>query len=173
MVTMAGGLGENASKVVSIIHRSDPSKVVTVRMNASVQTPESFAAESYPIQPGDTIFVARSGIVYIVGDLKTPGGFQVEHNERLTLLDAVALAGGPTPTSRLNDARLIRKGEHGREEMQVDLKKILYGEGPDMLLQDGDILFVPVSQRKVYTSQAIQSVIGAATAYALYKSSAQ
>jgi polysaccharide export outer membrane protein len=168
MITMAGGLGDNASKTVSIIHRNDPSKVVTVRMNVSVQTPESFAAESYPIQPGDTIFVARSGVIYIVGDIKSPGGYQVEHNERLTLLDAVALAGGPTSTSKLWDARLIRRGEHGREELQVDLKKILYGSGPDMLLQDGDILFVPVSQRKLYTAQAIGAVIGAATQYALY-----
>ena len=169
MVTMAGGLGESASKTISIVHRSDPSKVVTVRMNVSVQTPETFAAESYPIQPGDTIFVARSGVMYVVGDLKAPGGFQVEHNERLTLLDAVALAGGPTATSKLWDARLIRKGENGREEIQVDLKKILYGSGPDILLQDGDILFVPISQRKVYTSIAINAIIGAATQYALYK----
>jgi polysaccharide export outer membrane protein len=168
MITMAGGLGDTASKTVSIIHRNDPSKVVTVRMNVSVQTPESFAAESYPIQSGDTIYVARSGIIYVVGDLKAPGGYQVEHNERLTLLDAVALAGGPTPTSKLWDARLIRRGEHGREELQVDLKKILYGSGPDLLLQDGDILFVPISQRKVYTAQAISAVIGAATQYALY-----
>lgn len=168
MITMAGGLGDSASKTVSIIHRSDPSKVITVRMNVSVQTPESFAAESYPIQSGDTIYVARSGIIYIVGDLKSPGGYQVEHNERLTLLDAVALAGGPTATSKLWDARLIRRSEHGREELQVDLKKILYGTGPDMLLQDGDILFVPISQRKVYTAQAIGAVIGAATQYALY-----
>ncbi len=169
MVTMAGGLGESASKVISIIHRSDPSKVITVRMNVSVQTPESFAAESYPVLPGDTIFVARSGVVYIVGDLRQPGGYQVEHNDRLTLLDAIALAGGPTTTSRLSDARLIRKGQHGREELQVDLHKILYGVGPDILLQDGDILFVPVSQRKIYTQQAIQAVIGAATQYSLYK----
>jgi polysaccharide export outer membrane protein len=168
MVTMAGGLGESASKDISIIHRNDPSKVITVRMNVAVQTPESFAAESFPIQPGDTVFVARSGIVYVVGDLKAPGGFQVEHNERLTLLDAVALAGGPTATSKLSDARLIRRSEHGREEIEVDLKKLLYGVGPDVLLQDGDILFVPVSQRKLYTQQAIAGVIGAATGYALY-----
>jgi len=173
MITMAGGLGDSASKTISIVHRSDPSKVITVRMNVGVQTPESFAAESFPIQPGDTIFVARSGVVYVVGDLKVPGGYQVEHNNRLTLLDAVALAGGPTPTSKLWDARLIRRTEHGREELQVDLKKILYGTGPDMLLQDGDILFVPVSQRKVYTATAITAIIGAATQYALYKESNQ
>ena len=173
MVTQAGGLGPAASQVISIIHRSDPSKVITVRMNVAVQTPESFAAESYPIQPGDTIFVARSGVVYVVGDMKTPGAFQVEHNDRLTVLDAVALAGGPTLTSKLSDARLIRKGVRGREEVQLNLQRILYGEGPDMLLQDGDILYVPISNRKVYTTQLIQAAIGAATQYSLFKISQQ
>jgi hypothetical protein len=35
-------------------------------------------------------------------------------------------------------------------------------------LQDGDIVYVPISQRKVFTQQAIASIIGAATSYALY-----
>jgi dTDP-4-dehydrorhamnose reductase len=152
MVTMAGGLGESASKVISIIHRSDPSKVITVRMNVSVQTPESFAAESYPVLPGDTIFVARSGVVYIVGDLRQPGGYQVEHNDRLTLLDAIALAGGPTTTSRLSDARLIRKGQHGREELQVDLHNI-YTTGNPGGDRRGHAIFVVQTHDEQLTSR--------------------
>ena len=171
MLAAAGGLNENASKTVSIVHRSNPEKILTVKLNVGAQTPKSIEAANIQVMPGDTIFVARSGIVYMVGDLTRPGGYQVEHNDRLTLLDAVALAGGPTQTSKLWDARLIRRSEAGREELKVDLKKILYGGGPDMLLADGDILYVPISQRRVYTQLAIQAVIGAATSYLIYRES--
>ncbi len=171
MLAAAGGLNDSASKTVSIVHRSDPGKIITVKLNVGAQTPGSIEAANIQIRPGDTIFVARSGIVYVVGDLARPGGYQVEHNDRLSLLDAVALAGGPTQTSKLWDARLIRRSPMGREEMKIDLKKILYGGGPDMLMADGDILYVPISQRRIYTQQAIQAIIGAATAFGIYKES--
>ncbi|MGI8771256.1 MAG: polysaccharide biosynthesis/export family protein [Acidobacteriaceae bacterium] len=173
ILAQAGGLGESASKTVSIVHRNDPSHIITVKLNVGPQTPASIAAANIAILPGDTIYVARSGVVYVVGDLNRPGGYQVEHNNRLTLLEAVALAGGPTQTSKLSDARLIRRSETGREELKVDLKKILYGGGPDMLLTDGDILFVPISQRKVFTQRGIDTAINAASAFALYKLSTQ
>jgi polysaccharide export outer membrane protein len=169
ILAQAGGLGEAASKTVSIVHRNDPSHIITVKLNVGPPTPASIAAANIAILPGDTIYVARSGVVYIVGELNRPGGYQVEHNNRLTMLEAIALAGGPTPISKLADARLIRRSDTGREELKVDLKKILYGGGPDMLLADGDILYVPVSQRKVYTQRAIDAAIGAATGFALFK----
>ncbi len=169
MLALAGGLNDSASKTVSIVHRGDPNKITTVTLHVGAQTPASVMAANMQVGPGDTIFVARSGIVYVVGDLNRPGGYQVEHNNRLTLLDAVALAGGPTQTSKLWDARLIRRTDTGREELKIDLKKILYGGGPDMLMTDGDILYVPISQRKTYTLRAIDAVVGAATNYLTFK----
>ena len=169
ILAQAGGLGEGASKTVSIVHRNDPAHIVTIQLNVGRPTPASVAAANIPIVPGDTIYIARSGVVYVVGDLSRPGGYQVEHNNRLTLLEAVALAGGPTQTSKLTDARLIRRSETGREEIKIDLKKILYGGGPDVLMADGDILYVPISQRKVYSQLAINAVISAATSYAIFK----
>jgi polysaccharide export outer membrane protein len=169
MLALAGGLNGDASKTVSIVRRGDPHNITTVKLNVGAQTPESVAASNIAVQPGDTIFVARSGIVYVVGDLNRPGAYEVEHNDRLTLVEAVALAGGPTQTSKLWDARLIRRSQAGREEMKIDLKRILYGGGPDMLMADGDILYVPISQRRVYTREAIEGMIGVATAYGVFR----
>jgi hypothetical protein len=53
--------------------------------------------------------------------------------------------------------------------MRVDLQKVLYGGGPDMLLTDGDIVFVPTSVRKEYTQTIISGAIGAATSYGIYR----
>ena len=167
-LAQAGGLNDAASRTVSIVHAADPTNIIHVTLNVGAQTPESIAQGRIEILPGDTIFVARSGIVYVVGDLNRPGGFQVEHNNRLTLLEAMALAGGPTRTSKLSDARLIRRSPTGREELKVNLQKTLYGGGPDMLLTDGDILYVPISLRKQYEFQALDAAISTATSYAIY-----
>jgi polysaccharide export outer membrane protein len=168
-LAMAGGLNDIASRTVSIVHAADPRQIIHVTLNVGAQTPESIQEGRMEILPGDSIFVARSGIVYLVGELMRPGGFQVEHNNRLTLLEAVALAGGLTRTAKASQSRLIRRSATGREEMRVDLQKVLYGGGPDMLLTDGDIVFVPTSIRKEYTQSVISGAIGAATSYGIYR----
>jgi polysaccharide biosynthesis/export protein len=168
-LAMAGGLNDSASRTVSIVHAADPKHIIHVTLNVGAQTLESIEEGRMEILPGDSIFVARSGVIYLVGELTRPGGFQVEHNNRLTLLEAVALAGGLTRTAKGSQTRLIRRSATGREELTVNLDKVLYGGGPDMLLTDGDILFVPTSMRKLYTQQAVSAVIGSATTYGIYR----
>jgi polysaccharide biosynthesis/export protein len=168
-LAMAGGLNETASRTVSIVHAADPKHIIHVTLNVGAQTMESIEEGRMEILPGDAIFVARSGVIYLVGELQRPGGFQVEHNNRLTLLEAVALAGGLTRTAKGNQTRLIRRSATGREELTVNLDKVLYGGGPDMLLTDGDILFVPTSVRKIYTQQILAAAIGSATTYGIYR----
>jgi polysaccharide export outer membrane protein len=168
-LAMAGGLNDSASRTVSIVHAADTKRIIHVTLNVGAQTLESIEEGRMEILPGDAIFVARSGVIYLVGELTRPGGYQVEHNNRLTLLEAVALAGGLTRTAKGNQTRLIRRSPTGREELTVNLDKVLYGGGPDMLLTDGDILFVPTSSRKVYTQQILTAAIGTATAYGIYR----
>jgi polysaccharide biosynthesis/export protein len=170
MVAMAGGLNENAGKIVSVFHRGAPNSVRQVRLNVSVQTPGSIAESNFELLPGDTISVSRSGVIYVIGDVGRPGGFLVEHNERLTVMQALALAQGANQTASFGSTRLFRKseGENGRIVMAFDLKKILNGEASDMLMADGDILYVPVSYKKVYTLRAIEAMIAIGTDFAIY-----
>jgi polysaccharide export outer membrane protein len=168
-LAMAGGLNDSASRTVSIVHAANPKEIVHVTLNVGAQTPESIEQGRMEILPGDSIFVARSGVIYLVGELNRPGGYQVEHNNRLTLLEAVALAGGLTRTAKASNSRLIRRSPTGREELNVNLQKVLYGGGPDMLLTDGDIVYVPTSVRKVYTQQLIAAAIASATTYGIYR----
>jgi polysaccharide export outer membrane protein len=168
-LAMAGGLNDSASRTVSVVHAADPNNIIHVTLNVGAQTPESIQEGRMEILPGDHIFIARSGVIYLVGELQRPGGYQVEHNNRLTLLEAVALAGGLTRIAKGDQSRLIRRSETGREELTVDLHKVLYGGGPDMLLTDGDIVFVPSSIRKEYTQLVVNAAIGTAVAYGIYR----
>lgn len=170
MIAMAGGLNENAGKVASVFHRGDPADVRQVPLNVSVQTPESIEAGNFKLLPGDTISVSRSGVVYVIGDVGRSGGFLVEHNHRLSVLQALALAGGANQTAALNDARLMRQDSGGQHVLiEFSLKKLLNGKASDPLLSDGDVLYVPLSNKKLYSLKMLEAAIGAASGIAIYR----
>jgi len=170
MIAMAGGLNENAGKVASVFHRGNPNDVRQITLSVSVQTPSSIEKSNFELLPGDTISVSRSGVIYVIGDVGRPGGFLVEHNDRLSVLQALALAQGANQTASLGGARLMRKNEDGQHiVIEFDLKKILKGEASDMLLADGDVLYVPVSNTKVYSLRALEAIIGVGSQIAIYK----
>jgi polysaccharide export outer membrane protein len=170
MIALAGGLNENAGKVATVFHRNDPNDLRQVKLNVSVQTPASVAESNFELLPGDTISVSRSGVIYVIGDVGRPGGFLVEHNDRLTVLQALALAQGANQTAAMGATQLMRKTEGGRVQFPLDLKKILKGDGSDPLMADGDILYIPVSYKKVYSLRAIEAMIGLGSQVLIYKS---
>ncbi|MBS1851088.1 MAG: polysaccharide biosynthesis/export family protein [Acidobacteria bacterium] len=164
-ISVAGGVTPNAGKAVTITHKNDPAHPNVVQLDNAT---DLAVRAGITILPGDTIVVSRSGVVYVVGDLVKPGGFLIENNERLTVLQAVALAQGPNRTAGLNRTRLIRKSTAGRQEIPVELGKILAGKRDDLRLEDGDILFVPASQSKTLAYRGIEATISMATGLVIY-----
>jgi polysaccharide export outer membrane protein len=118
------------------------------------------------ILPGDTISVPRAPIIYVVGDVGRPAGLLVD-NGNLTVLQALALAGGTNHTAKMSGVRIIRKGPDGMTETRVPLKKMLEAKAPDVNLQADDILFVPLSGMRVAASESVQAAISAATGLAV------
>jgi len=166
MLALAGGLSATAGKTASILHRDDPGHPEQIALQG---TPAHLAAQRNPvIGPGDTVVVAKAGVVYVVGDVGKAGGFLVDNNEPLSTAQALALAGGANRTAALSKTRLIRKTEGGREERTLDLAKLLKGEQADMQLRDGDILWVPSSQFKTFGYRGIEAAISITTGLAIY-----
>ena len=166
MLSLAGGVAPTAGKVASIIHQGDPAHPMQIALQP---TPASMHAQVNPvIQPGDTIVIAKSGVVYVIGDVLRPGGILVDNNERLSVIEALSLAGGMNKTAALSKTKLIRKLPAGREEVDMDLKHILYGKQADVMISDGDILFVPSSIGKTFLYRGIEAAIGLTTNYALF-----
>src|SRR6202035_1980414 len=105
LISAAGGVTANAGKAVTVTHRTDPEHPEIVNVESK---PGSTVAFNVDVRPGDTVMVSHAGIVYVVGDVGKPGGFLIENNDRLTVLQAIALAQGTNHTASLNHARLIR-----------------------------------------------------------------
>ena len=101
------------------------------------------------IHPGDMVKVRPAGLVYIVGEVRKPGGFPLKSNEPLTVLQALALSEGLTPAAAKGDALIIRTGQDGqRTKIPVDLGRVLKAQAADITLQEQDIVFVPGSTSK-------------------------
>jgi len=165
VISVAGGATATAGKAVSVTHKDDPQHPVVVQLGNGFDVS---AQTNIGILPGDIIVVSRSGIVYLVGDVAKPGGFLIENNDRLTVLQAISLAQGANRTAALNQSKLIRKTAAGRQEIPVELKRILAGKRPDIRLEDGDILVVPSSQKKYLTYRGIEAAVQIATGMAVY-----
>jgi polysaccharide biosynthesis/export protein len=165
LISAAGGTTPNAGKAVTVTHRADPNHPVIVNIDSK---PGSTAAFNVDVCPGDTITVSSAGIVYVLGDVGKPGGFLIENNDRLTVMQAIALAQGTNRTASLNNSKLIRKTATGLEELPVPLGKMLANKTPDKALADGDILFVPSSAAK-NTLRVIENILPAAAGAAIYR----
>src|SRR5436305_2415415 len=161
VISAAGGLSDRAGKSITITRRGHPDKPVSVTITHNLEDhPESNVA----VFAGDTIMVRRADVIYVVGEVSHPSGFLMDNNNRLTVLQAIALAGGTARFAKLSEVRILRKGPAGVNEVPVPLKKILQAKADDVPLQPEDILFVPTSARKMLTGKTTEAVMQMATA---------
>ena len=123
------------------------------------------------VYPGDVVKVPRAGLVYVVGEVKKPGGFQLKSNENISVLQAIALAEGTTQTSASASSRIIRTNETTgkRQEIPIDLHKILAGKKPDPMLKPRDIVFVPNSAARNALYRGVEAAIEVGSGIAIYR----
>ena len=159
LISASGGLTEKAGHSITITHRSDPDKPVVLSVSRNLSdTPES----NIKVFPRDTIVVRKADIVYVVGDVGRPSGLLMDASG-LTVLQAIALAGGTTRTAKMNATKILHKGPSGLTETPVQLKKILQAKAPDLSLQANDILVVPSSTGKILAGRTLEAAMQAAT----------
>jgi polysaccharide export outer membrane protein len=163
VISQAGGFSASASRKIAVIRRNQPEPI---RINLPRNLADDLSG-NIDILPGDTISVPRAPIIYVVGDVGRPSGLLVD-NGSLTVLQALALAGGTNRTAKMGGARIIRKTPAGMTETNVQLKKMLEAKVPDVTLQGDDILFVPVSAGKLVASRTIEVALTMATAVSIY-----
>jgi len=163
LISAAGGLTDKAGRLVTIEHRGDPAQKIELQLSQNLAEDTQNNVDVYP---GDTIIVSRAGIIYVVGDVNHPSGFLIEDNA-LSVLKALALAGGSTRTSALTKTRILRQTPNGVQEIPVNLKKVLYAKAPDMPLVKGDILFIPGSSAKAAAYRTADAAMSLSTALAV------
>jgi polysaccharide export outer membrane protein len=163
VVSAAGGFTASAGNSITITHRNQSDKPLTVPLSRKLS---DNPVSNIPVSPGDTILVHKADVVYVVGEVGRPSGFMMD-SDSLTVLKAIALAGGTTPTAKLNGARIIRKGPNGMTETPIELKKMLQAKAVDIPMKADDILFVPSSARKILMNRSMEVATQAAAAVSI------
>jgi polysaccharide export outer membrane protein len=158
-----------AGKPAGLPSQERQPEIVEVNLKSLLESDDP--AFNIPVHPGDIVKVTRAGIVYVVGEVKKPGGFVLRSNENITVLQALALAEGLTRTSLKGQARIIRTDQstNKRIEIPLDLGKIFSSKAPDPLLQPKDIIFVPDSSVKSAFYRGADAVVSTATGVAIYR----
>ena len=164
-LSAAGGLTPRAGNTITITHRGRPTEVETVKLPPNQTLP---AESNVAITQGDTIVVSKAGIVYVLGDVRLPGGFVME-NANVTVLQAVAMAQGANTTAKLDRTILIRKSEKGRQEIPVHLSKVMEAKSPDFKLQADDVIFVPRSTVKAGFRRGLEAALETAVGVVIYR----
>jgi polysaccharide biosynthesis/export protein len=165
-ISVAGGTTPKAGRYVLITRRNDPQH--SVRLPLLTGAAESME-NNITVEPGDTIVVSKAGVVYVVGDVRQPGGFAMENGNDITVLKAIALAQGTNPNAALNAARLIRKTPEGPKDVPLPLKQILAAKAPDLQLQQDDVVFVPGSAGMSAAKKGAEAILQMATGIAIWR----
>ncbi len=81
--------------------------------------------------------------IYVIGKVNKPGMFTVL--PRVTVLQALSMAGGTNPFADLGDIVIIRHGPDGEKKIDFDYNDIASGEKleQNIELQSGDVVLVP------------------------------
>ena len=147
LIATAGGI---ASRLYdgTMLDAVDFSKSVFVRRGKILPVDFTKAIErgdpddNLLLQKGDYIYLATrdNSMVYLIGDVKSPMRRVLLPN--MGLLELVSSCGGLNET-HWTYAIIIRGGVNAPKLYKVDLDGVLQGRKPNILLESGDVVYIP------------------------------
>jgi polysaccharide export outer membrane protein len=164
ILSAAGGTTSNAGRAVVIANRANQTQRTVLLTNDLEKVMD---ADVFVYQ-GETVFVSRAGVIYVVGEVLQPSAFVMENKTEYTALRAIAMAHGPTKVARLSQVTIIRRNGDGVLQIPVALDKIARSKAPDVKLLPEDILYVPTNKGKLVAVQAAQIALSVGTSAAIW-----
>jgi polysaccharide export outer membrane protein len=145
ILSEAGGLTPQAGKEIHIMRQTESGEKERLVINVDQLMRQSNDANIL-LQPKDEIIVPfdQQLTVYVYGEVRNPGAIQFMESKKITLLQAVAQAGGLTEWANAVQVLVKRKDAKTGKDLNYwyNLKKIINGSKPDVYLQDGDVVVV-------------------------------
>lgn len=166
VLALAGGPTVIAGNEVEIVSGNPPATPLMIHYS---KNSDPKTVEDVLVHPGDTVQVKRAGIVYVLGAVNRPGGFVMQEDGSLSMLEAMSLANGTAPIAKTKTVYLLRHNPDGTGTIEeLSYKGMAQGKYADIKLQSRDVIYVPTSAVKaaLINSQTILSSAASASIYA-------
>ncbi len=154
MISRAGGMTDEAAARIHFIpakpvenekaRNTDP---ILIDLKSLIKgRKETYLA--LPARPGDVIMVPGSGEVSVEGWVGKPGSYRITPG--LTVLGAVAAAGGSLYAADTSSVKIVRTNQQGETTFFLaNLEDIKRGEKPDIRVQESDVIVISSSSSKL------------------------
>lgn len=146
----AGGVSDASAGVATLRRVRRPEEEVTLDLRDPVQLQAALTMN--PLEDGDIVSVraAAANTVFVGGLVGSPVPQTYAPGTNVTILQALAAAGGLRTDVTPTEGTLIRRMPDGRDvHVKLDLDAIARGEAPNLLLAAGDILLVPPTWKTI------------------------
>jgi len=146
-LTRAGGLTPEAGSEI-LISKSQPGpggenasliQRVPVKALIDAADPDS----NIKLTGGEEVRVPEAGRIFVVGNVKKPGAFPVQNGGETSVLKMLALAEGLAPFSAKQAFIYRREASGSKNEIPIELNKIMQRKLPDATLLANDVLYIP------------------------------
>jgi polysaccharide biosynthesis/export protein len=173
LLSYAGGPAERAGGNIQIVHGSKYPVCETSMPRMAANSIEALGISVFKlrdtlagngrsnpyVRPGDVITVQEFQQIYVIGNVIKPSSFPLK--ERITLSQAIAMAGGTLPDSQSDRIRIIRQNPSNniQQELVIDLKAITKRRAADVVLQPNDIVEVPTASGRRFLRNVLEGVV--------------
>lgn len=146
-IAQAGGLTAQAMNELYVYRMGPEGKQERIALKLYDVTSGGNQELNITLQPKDVVMIPidQTLNVFVYGEVRTPGVIPYLSSKKITLLQAIAQAGGPTEWAKKSKVLIKRKDLKTGKEMKipVNLKSMIGGKIADIVLQEGDVVIVP------------------------------
>jgi len=130
VLALAGGVPTDGSDMITVIGKSGK-----VEYDLRNIIKKGDGSQNINLVGGEIIYVPRAPMFYIYGEAQRPGSYRIERD--MTVMQALAMGGGPTPRGTQRGVQLHRRNTSG-------VLEVLSPKLSDLVKQD-DVLFIKES----------------------------
>ncbi len=170
-VTRAEGLSPDAGSEILVTRRQEGASGDSISLVQRIPVKGLIDAAdpefNIALSGGEEIRVPEAGKVFVVGNIKKPGAYTVTDATDTSVLKLLALSEGLAPFAS-NTAYIFRReaGGGAKNEIPLELNKIMQRKAPDIPLLANDILYIPDNRGKRIGVTALERIVGFGSATA-------
>jgi polysaccharide biosynthesis/export protein len=151
-ITRAGGLTQSAGSEILIsktqLGSDGLSASLMQRVSVKALIDGTDPEANLKLTGGEEIRVPEAGKVFVVGNVKKPGAFPVEDGAESSVLKMLAMAEGLSPNSGKQAYIYRREASGNKNEIPIELSKIMDRKAPDAPLMANDVLYIPDNRNR-------------------------